>query len=95
MIESVFLAIFVFAIMLNIIGWIYGKPIFTAIALITWLSMIFTNALNIEVPGDTTYMEQGLQAFVLIFIFIDIIYLIVSFVSVSKVREWFKGDWGG
>ena len=95
MIESVFLSIFVLAIIMNLIGWLFKKPIFVAIALMTWLSMVFTNSLNIEVPGDTTYMEQGLQAFVLLFIFIDIIYLVVTFVSHKKIAEYFKGDWGG
>lgn len=96
MIESVFITIFMCAIVLNLFGWIKGNIIFTFIALMTWLTMIITNSINIEVPGvSTPYMEQGLQAFCWMFVFIDIIFLIVHFISTPKIRDWLKGDWGG
>ena len=95
MLESVFIGIFMFGIMLNLLGWLLNKPIFVAIAMMTWLSMIITNSLNIEVPGDVTYTELGLQAFCWLFVFIDIIYLIATLISNKKFTEFFRGDWRG
>lgn len=95
MLESIFLGIFTLAIMMNIIGWLAKKPVFVAIAMMTWVAMIYTNSLRIEVPGDTSYTEAGLQAFVMIFVFIDILFLVAHFLSWKPLKNWIKGDWGG
>ena len=95
MLESVFISIFMFGIVLNLLGWLLNKPIFVAVSLMTWLSLIITNSLYIEVPGDTTYMELGLQAFCWLFIFIDILYLAVALLSNKKFTDFFRGDWRG
>ena len=95
MIESVFIIVLVFAVMMNLMGWLLRQKVLTVFSLMIWLSLVLTNSLYIEVPGVDTYTEIGLQALALMFIFTDILYFIIMVISIKGVREWLKGDWGG
>ena len=97
MIESLFIIVLVFALMMNLMAFLLRqqKLILLFLSLMVWLALVVSNSLYIEVPGVNTYAEIGAQFLAYMFIFTDIIFLFVVVLSSDKVKNWWKGDWGG
>lgn len=102
MLDSIFIAIFIVALILQIIA-IYEKSIiFSVLSIMFWLVLI-ANALYIEVPYDVAYTavngsvvitkgahvytEIGLGALFLAFVFFDIVWTIVQYMELRRERE--------
>lgn len=94
MLESIFVILLAVAVITFFLAIFEEKIIWSGTSLLLWL-IIFAEAVNIEVPGDTTYTEYGLNAVCYAFIFLNVLYMVIT---VSPfLKELFKGrsHWRG
>lgn len=102
MLDSVFIAVFIVTVVIQLVG-VYEKSIvFNMISMMFWLTLML-NSLWIEVPywawienatgginvstGSHVYHEFGLSALFLTFIFMDIILIIVYYMDWKRKSE--------
>jgi len=87
MIESIFLILIGMAFILFILGIELTSTIYSGTSLILWV-LIMAQSLYIHVPGDTAYQEYGLNAFALVFIFINIIWIIIMYMTKQSKKRY-------
>jgi hypothetical protein len=96
MIVSLFVILLVIAVILFILGMKDDAIAYEGISLILFLVLTgqsfyitvpFLNSADIVI--EKTYTEYGLSAFCLIFVFIDVIFLILHWFSIRKMK---RGD---
>lgn len=75
MLESVFLIFIAMAFLLLVLGIELESIIYSSISTMMWV-LIMISSLYVQVPGDTYYSEMGLNAFALMFIFTNIVWII-------------------
>jgi len=85
MIESVFIWMASVALVLFILGIEKESIIYAGTSLLMW-AITMVGAIYVQVPGDTNYMELPFNATALVFIFINIIWMIMLYMDV----QWLK-----
>lgn len=99
MLEGIFIAIFVVALILQIMAVYEESVIFSILSIMFWFTLM-ANALYIEVPyavggvnatgvvnvttGSHTYTEYGLATLFLSFVFFDIVWALIQYMDYRK-----------
>lgn len=98
MLDSVFIAIFIVSLIIQIIA-VYEKSVIFSILSIMFWFILMVNAIYIEVPysvayatngsvnittGAHTYCEYGLAILFLAFVFFDIVWALIQYMDFKK-----------
>jgi hypothetical protein len=98
MLESIFILLFVIAIIIFLLGIKEDIIAYYVVSLVIFL-VLFISALGIEIPyiiasntttyttGSHVYSEGGISALCLIFVFIDAIMMLVHWLDLRKKRQ--------
>ena len=87
MILDIFMLWIIIGIILFVLGIELENIIYNMISLVIFI-IIFAQSFWIEVPGIIDYTDNTTSAISLIFIFINLIWMIVQFLNLKKIKEY-------